>query len=153
MRNSMLGMSLFALFCSAHVEAFELTVSPERAEAIEEIVVTMGESNVIWLKIQEKYLREISRRTKGMGSFNFLGYIFIHPEWKPHMRSIRKSWIKWNGFMESVRKGFLREKEAGVLDEQIDGFAEMLHVNAKFIRMLVKKNDWDGIVSYLIDEA
>ena len=134
-------------------EEFTLTVSPDRAQMIEEIVVTMGETNVILLKFKERHLRELSAKLRGMGSLNFLGYIFMDPELKSHMAAIRRSGFKWNGFMESVRKGFDREKASGKIFDEISGFATLLDVNAAVLKGYVAKDDWDGFVVYLIDNV
>ena len=140
-------------FSSLRGEEFVLTVSSERAKMIEEIVVTMGQTNVILLKFKESHLRGLSRQLRGMGSLNFLGYIFTHPELKENMQYIRNSGFKWNGFMESVRKGFEREKASGKIFGEIAGFANMMGVKESALNAFVQKSDWDGFVSYLIDNV
>ena len=132
---------------------FVLTVSSEREKVIEEVVVTMGDTNVILLKFKEKHLRELSKQLRGMGSLNFLGYIFIHPELKERMKPIYSSMFKWNGFMESVRKGFDREKALGTLFDDIPGFASLMDVDASRLEKFAMKDDWDKFVVYLIDNV
>jgi|688.fasta_scaffold712945_2 hypothetical protein len=134
-------------------DEFVLTVSDERALAIEEIVTTMGQTNVILLKLKEPKLKEISKKLKGMGSFNFLGYIFIHPELKSQMLPIEDSMFKFNAFMNSVKKGFDRDKANGTLYEQISGFADLVRVDAAKLKKYAEKSDWDGLVKYLIKET
>ena len=132
-------------------EGFVLTVSPERAEIIEEIVTTMSETNVILLKFKETELRELSKNLKGMGSLNFLGFIFTHSNFLEHLRVIADSSWKFNGFMGSVRKGFDREKANGSLWIDIPGFAELLSVDAAKLVKFANKSQWDELVQYLVE--
>ncbi len=155
------GMSLsnvcFKLFVIATIglsslfsEEFVLTVSAERETIIEEIVTTMGTTFTPLLKLKEKQLRELSKKLRGMGSFNFLGYIFTQPELKEHMRTIEDSSWKFNGFMGSVRKGFDRDKAAGTIWEEIPGFARLLDVDEAKLHKFIEKNQWDELVQYLV---
>jgi hypothetical protein len=148
-------LAISILACSANLFAddFVLTVSDQRALVIEEIVTTMGQTNVIMLKLKEPKLKELSKTLKGMGSFNFLGYIFIHPELRLQMLPIEDSFFKFNAFMKSVRNGFDRDKANNTLDEQIPGFADLLRVDAAKLKKYADKSDWDGLVHYLIKET
>lgn len=137
-------------FSTLTAEDFVLTVSEERAQVIEEIVTTMGDTNVVMLKFKEKHLRELSQKLRGMGSFNFLGYIFTHPELKEKMPSIGDSSWKFNGFMGSVRKGFDRDRAAGTLWDQIPGFARLVDVDEARLKKFVQQSEWDDLVRYLI---
>ncbi len=131
-------------------DEFVLTVSNERAEIIEEIVTTMGETNLVLLKFKESHLKELSKKLKGMGSFNFLGYIFSNSELKDQMHSIEDSSWKFNGFMGSVRKGFDRDKASGSIWEQIPGFAKLLDVDETKLHKFIDKSQWDELVHYLV---
>lgn len=160
MRGMSLSNACFKLFIIASLgftslfsKEFTLTVSAEREKIIEEIVITMGDTNLLFLKFKERHLRELSKQLRGMGSLNFLGYIFTHSELKDRMEPIRDSSFKWNGFMESVRKGFVREKEAGGLLDEIPSFARFLSVNEAALIRFTEQNDWDGFVSYLVDNV
>lgn len=132
-------------------EEFVLTVSQERAEIIEEVVTTMGTTNLVLLKFKEGHLKEISKNLKGMGSFNFLGYIFTNSELKDYMKPIAESSWKFNGFMGSVRKGFDRDKASGTIWEQISGFAALLEVDETKLHKYIEKSQWDELVHYLVE--
>ncbi len=141
---------LAALACSTlFSEEFVLTLTDERARIIEEIVTTMGQTNLILLKFKENHLRELSQKLRGMGSFNFLGYIFTTSELKENMHSIIDSSWKFNGFMGNVRKGFERDKASGTIWDQIPGFARLLDVNEAKLQRFIEKNQWDELVEYL----
>ncbi len=131
-------------------EEFVLTVSPERAQIIEEIVTTMGETSVVMLGFKKKHLEELSKKLRGMGSFNFLGYIFTHPELKEHMKVIADSSWKFDGIMKSTRNGFDRDKAAGTLWDQIPGFARLLDVSEQKLTKFSEKSEWDELVQYLV---
>jgi hypothetical protein len=131
-------------------EEFVLTVSQERAKIIEEIVVTMGETSVPMLVFKKSHLEDLSKKLKGMGSFNFLGYIFTHPELKEHMKEIADSSWKFNGIMKSIRKGFDRDKAAGTIWEQIPGFARFLGVTEERLILFAEESEWDELVQYLV---
>ena len=148
----------FKLFVGATIavsslfsEEFVLTVSSERAEIIDEIVTTMGNTNLILLKFKESQLKELSKKLKGMGSFNFLGYIFTQPELKEQMKAIEDSSWKFNGFMGSVRRGFDRDKASGSIWEQITGFARLLDVDEEKLHKFIEKSQWDELVHYLVE--
>lgn len=137
-------------FSSLTAEEFVLTVSEERAQIIEEIVTTMGETSVPMLLFKKKHLEELSKKLKGMGSFNFLGYIFTTPELKEYMKEIANSSWKFDGIMKSTRKGFDRDKAAGTLWEQIPGFATLLDVSEERLTQFAEKSEWDELVQYLV---
>jgi hypothetical protein len=137
-------------FTQLSAEEFVLTVSEERAEVIEEIVTTMGETSVPMLLFKKKQLEELSKKLKGMGSFNFLGYIFTHPELKEYMKEIAESSWKFDGIMKSTRKGFDRDKAAGTIWDQIPGFAKLLDVSEEKLTQFAEKGDWDDLVQYLV---
>jgi hypothetical protein len=132
-------------------EEFELTVSQERAEIIEEVVTTMGTTNLIMLKFKQSHLKEISKNLKGMGSFNFLGYIFTHSDLKNYMEVIADSSFKFNGIMENTRKGFDRDKASGKIWEEIPGFAKLLSVDESKLHKYIEKSQWDELVRYLVE--
>ncbi len=134
-------------------DEFVLTVSPERAEIIEEIVTTMGETYTVMLKFKEPHLKELSKQLKGMGSLNFLAYIFTRSELLENMRIIADSSLKFNGIMGSVRKGFDREKASGSLWTDIPGFATMLGVDEAKLVKFAHKSQWDELVQYLVENV
>ena len=137
-------------FSTLFSDEFVLTVSERRAQVIEEIVTTMSTTYTVMLKFKEKHLRELSSELTGMGSFNFLGFIFTNRELKEHMSVIADSSIKFNSIMGNVRKGFEREKNAGTIWEHIPGFARLLDVNEAKLHKFIEKNQWDELVQYLV---
>jgi hypothetical protein len=128
---------------------FSLTVSPEREEVIEEIVTTMATTWLPMLKFKETHLKDLSKKLEGMGSFNFLGYIFTHSDLRDHMHTITESSIKFDKIMGNVRKGLERAKNAGTIWEDIPGFAALLEVEADELTAFAHKSNWDGLVRYL----
>jgi hypothetical protein len=110
----------------------------------------MGETSVPMLLFKKKQLEELSKKLKGMGSFNFLGYIFTHPELKEYMKEIAESSWKFDGIMKSTRKGFDRDKAAGTIWDQIPGFAKLLDVSEEKLTQFAEKGDWDDLVQYLV---
>lgn len=137
---------------AAEVEkvTFEIVVSQEKGEIIEEIITTMGTSSVIGLGFKKNHLKELGKKINDIGSLQFLGYIFSRPDLKKHMANIRKSSMKWNGFMDGVKPGLSKIEANNELYATLPAFCEKLKVKTDPLKKKAQEKDWNGFVAYLI---
>ena len=105
MLNKFLFGMIFA-FCSVQSEEFAIKVTEDEGKAISEIVTTLGKSSLVALGFKKSHLKSLGQGLKGIGSLHFLGYILNSEELKMHMKAIRKSSFKWDGFMDGLKPGF-----------------------------------------------
>ena len=87
-------------------KAFEVKVSENEGKAIAEIVTTLGTTSLVGLGFKKGHLKSLGAGLKGIGTLHFLGYIFSNPELRAHMKTIRKSSLKWDGFLDGLKPGF-----------------------------------------------
>lgn len=129
---------------------FRVEVSGEHGAIIEEIIVTMGSSSVIGLGFKRNHLKALGKKIDGIGSLQFLGYIFSRDDLKKHMANIRRSSMKWNGFMDGVKPGLSKIEASKELYSDLPGFANSLNIDTQPLVKRAEKRDWNGFVSYLI---
>lgn len=138
---------------AANVEeqsSFQLKVSSKEGEIIDEIITTMGKTNVIALGFKQGHLKALGAKLHGVGALQFLAYIFSHKELKSYMGNIRKSSFKWNGFMSGIITGLNKEADTGELQAKLPGFAKLVDAQYEPLLAKAKERDWDGFVTLLI---
>lgn len=133
------------------VEEFTLEVPNEKKELIVELVSTMGTTSTIGLGFKKSHLEEIGRELRGVGPLHFLGYIFSRQDLKTHMKKIRKSSFKWNGFMKGLTPGMKRAYNNQTLMNRLPGFASYLKVSAEPLQKAAQQQDWHQFVEILIN--
>ena len=149
MRAWILGVILLAGVVHAEETKFAVKVSEQEGKAIEEIVTTLGTSSAIALGFKRSHLKELGHGLKGIGSLHFLGYIFSHSELIAHMKTIHKSSLKWNGFMDGLKPGF--ERDPAKLLEEIPAFAKLVGADSSKLEAAAKERKWDDFVATLIN--
>lgn len=129
---------------------FKIEVTQEHAVIIDEIITTMGNSSVIGLGFKRGHLHALGKKIDGIGSLQFLGYIFSQENLKKHMINIRKSSMKWNGFMDGIKPGLNKIEATKELYVDLPGFASTLKVATDPLVKKAEERDWNGFVSYLV---
>ena len=126
-------------------------IDQQKEAIIEEIITTMGTTNsVLSLGMKKNHLRSLSKQLDGIGPLQFLGYIFSREDLKKHMVSIHCSSLKWNGFMEGVKPGLIREATSQELYQKLPGFATALKVDQEALKKKAEAQDWEGFVTHLV---
>ncbi len=105
---------------------FEVKVSETEAKAISEIVTTLGTTSLVGLGFKKGHLKALGAGLRGIGTLHFLGYIFSKEELRSHMKTIRKSSLKWDGFLDGLKPGFETAYKSKKLMEELDGFVTVL---------------------------
>ena len=129
---------------------FTVVVTEAQGKAIEEIVTTLGTSSVLSLGFKKSHLKALGKQLKGVGSLNFLGFIFSRSDLKMHMTTIQRSSLKWDGFIDGLKPGFEHDTQSGKLSEDLPGFAVFVGADYNRLSTDVQKKDWEGFVSSLI---
>lgn len=137
----------------ADAKKFVITVPEREGKMIEEIIETMGTSNVLALGFKKGHLKELGKQLKGLGPLQFLGYIFTHPKLLPQMRSIYKSSFKWKGFVEGIIPGLKRDASSEEFFEHLQGFATLLNLDFDALSEKAKKQDWEAFVYYILEKT
>ncbi len=138
-------------FSSVYSEEFVVKVSEDEGKAISEIVTTLGKTNLVALGFKKGHLKALGQGLRGIGSLNFLGFILINEELKGHMRTIRKSSFKWDGFMDGLKPGFERELKSNKLVEDLPAFAALAKVDPQQLLVKAEAHNWDEFVAILIE--
>lgn len=142
-----------AVAFEASSKSFSLSVTREEAKVIDEIITTLGKNSVIALGFKQGHLRALGKKLNGVSSLQFLGYIFSHKELKEYMLDIRKSALKWNGFIDGMKPGLTKEAESKQLFQELSGFAKFLQVNYTSLETYAKENDWEKFVQMLLPSS
>ncbi len=139
-------------FSCVYSEEFTVKVSESEGSAISEIVTTLGKSNLVALGIKKGHLKKLGGGLKGIGPLQFLGYIMSKEDLKSYLSTIKKSSMKWSGFVDGLKPGFEREFKEGKLVKDLPEFAKRFGVDADQLLAKANAQNWDGFVELLIEE-
>jgi len=136
-------------------DSFEVKVSEDEGKAISEIVTTLGNSSIPGLAFKKGHLKTLGAGLKGIGPLHFLGFIFSNEELRAHMKTIRKSSIKWEGLLDSLKSGLERELTSKKLVPELQGFAALTKADHQKLLLKAEEHKWDDFIGILVesDEA
>ena len=129
---------------------FVLSIKEEESRAIDEILSTLSKNSVISLGFKKSRLQSLGKRLHALGSLQFLGYVFHKQNLKDQMRSIRKSSLKWNGFVEGFKPGLERAAQSKALYKELKGFCKFINVEYTILVRIAEQKDWEGFLSFLV---
>ncbi len=138
-------------FSSLSADEFEVKVTEDEGKAITEIVTTLGKTSLVALGFKKGHLKTLGQGLKGIGSLHFLGYILSSDELKGHMKTIRKSSIKWDGFMDGLKPGFETALKSNKLIEDLPSFARLTKSDHQKLTAKAHDHNWDEFVAILIE--
>ncbi len=142
--------NLFAEGVIVPEPSFTLSVSEEKGKIIEEIVSTIGKTSVISLGFKQGHLKALGKQLNGVGPLQFLAYIFSSEELTDHMKNIRKSSFKWNGFIDGLKTGLTKEADSNKLYIDLPGFAKVVQVEYQELESPAKARNWEDFVTVII---
>lgn len=106
---------------------FTYNVSRADGAKITEIVQTVAHTSTVALAFKSGHLHNLGHSVdKTVASFEFLAYIFSHPELADDMALIQKSSMKYNNFVEGLYKGLVGDYNRGIFYARARGFAHFL---------------------------
>lgn len=138
-------------FSSISSEEFSVKVSEDEGKAISEIVTTLGKTSLVALGFKKGHLKSLGQGLRGIGSLHFLGYILSNEELRSHMKTIRKSSFKWDGFMDGLKPGFERELKSNKLIEDLPSFAALTKADHQKLLVRAQEHNWDEFVAILVE--
>ncbi|MCH9621816.1 MAG: hypothetical protein S4CHLAM20_12440 [Chlamydiia bacterium] len=132
-------------------ELFTVTVKPEEASVIEELVTTMSETALFSLLFKKGYLRNLAKKLRPVSSTQFLAYVFERPYLIAHMKNILKSSTKWESLTRSTVRGLKREEKTTLYDD-IPRFAKHTRSNPDTLASLARAGDFNGFIVHLLEQ-
>ncbi len=135
---------------------YQLPMSDEGGRIINTIVSSLVEDNYFTLIRRKGEMERLGDRIEyKVHPLRFLGYIFASPKLKQYMVTVRRDPFKWRGFMGSTKrrgvvKNMTREMKKRNILPHLRGFCH--HVGADYERIFyyVEREDYHGMVKYLI---
>ncbi len=129
---------------------FVLSVKEEEEKAIDEILSTLSKNSLLALGFKKSRLQALGKKLHGVGSLQFLGYIFNKQTLKEQMRVIRKSSLKWNGFVEGFKPSLERSAQTKALYKELPGFCSFLNIEYLPLFRIAEQKDWEGFLGFLV---
>ena len=127
-------------------QIFVLQVNEKQEEIIREIILTMARCNPLKLGFKKKHLSALGKKLKGLGSLHFLGYVGSNDDLRDALFKISRSSLKWNGFVNGMKKGLNRACEQKTMQRDLPGFSILIQVEEKVLKQHVEKKDWSGFI-------
>lgn len=128
----------------------KLTISIDEKVKVGKILMTMAENSVIKLLFERKRLESWGHDIRHVHPLRFLGTVFTNPRLVHCMRRIRTSSFKWDGFIDGFSERFKDEIDSNNVLPYLPGFAETVGVEVAPLEKYVEKNDFEGLVLYLM---
>lgn len=143
--------------------SFKPKIDKKSAQNITEIVTTLGDTSTLGLALKKSHLQNLGDEVdQKVPSFEFLAYIFSHPELANQMAKVRTSSFKYNSFVAGLSPNMMKESKGPCFEKKVKEFANYLKVDPnktwEIVQEAVKKgNDGDSnsfkpLVDYLIDQ-
>lgn len=128
----------------------QLPITSEEKKMIAKIILTMADNNVFKLLFEKKRLERIGKKIHHVHPIKFLGTVFSDPGLVHHMRKIRESSFKWEGFMDGLSRRMVEENGRDNLKKYLPGFCASISANLETVMSFAEKGDYEGMVSSLL---
>ena len=89
----------------------ELPISESDKRAITKLITTMAEKNVVQLGFKKKSLEKLGDQIYHVHPMRFFGYVFSEPDLLYGMYEIKKSYFKWENFIDGMSKKCARKQK------------------------------------------
>ncbi len=128
----------------------QLPISEADKRAIYKLITTMAEKNVFQLGFKKKSLEKLGDQIYHVHPMRFFGYIFSEPDLIYGMYEIKKSYFKWDGFIDGMSKKMREESKNNNLVRYVPGFAKTLGADPNHLMGFIRNHDWEGFVRYFL---
>ncbi len=128
----------------------ELAISDSDKRAIHKLITTMAEKNVVQLGFKKKSLEKLGDQIYHVHPLRFFGYIFSQPDLVYGMYEIKKSYFKWDNFVDGMSKKMREESRNNNLLKYVPGFAKALDVDANHVSSYLRNHDCEGFIRYML---
>ena len=142
----------FVLASQVPVESFYLLPITKREEKIiARIITTMSDNSLYKLLWKKGEMERLGDQIHHVHPLRFLGAIFSKQKLKASMRTVRRSYFKWNGFMNGLNGRMDEEMRNDNIYPHLEGFAEYVNVDVDSVAHYIKRHDWEGLANFLIE--
>lgn len=131
-------------------KAFQVHLSAKDKAIIDELVINLGSYSVIKAGIYNSYFKDLGRKTRGISTIDFLGYIFQDKNLIKHTRWILQSKRKWAGFSKGLKRGLAKGAEDGSLFQILPSFAKHCKADEDTLRYLADEGKWNDFLKHLL---
>ncbi len=128
----------------------QLPLHESEKELIHDIISTMAKKNPVELAFRKNTLERKGKKINHVHPLRFLGYIFADPHLKSSMKKIKKSYFKWEAFIDGLSKKMKYELSHDNLYLYLEGFSQHVRVDRDHVAKYIKNHDWEGLVNFLL---
>lgn len=129
-------------------ERLEMTEKEEKA--IYKIIHTLGTSNVPKLLWKKRELEKLGSSINHVHPMKFIATILTNPTLRADLQEVRRSFFKWNGFIDGFRRRMTEEYYKNNIQHYVLGFCEELDVKEEVVEHFVERRDWEGLVKAIL---
>jgi len=130
---------------------YQLPISNGEARTITKIITTMADDSIYKLLFKKGKMERLGDSIHHVHPLCFLGHIFHNQQLHNCMRTIKRSYFKWNGFMKGVNERMSEEMRKDNVIPHIYGFCSYVNADPDNVLLYVKRHDWEGLAKYLIN--
>ncbi|MCH9630579.1 MAG: hypothetical protein S4CHLAM37_05800 [Chlamydiia bacterium] len=127
-----------------------LLVSEKEKHTIYKIVHTLGTSNVPKLLWKKKEMEKMGHSINHVHPMRFIATILTNPTLRADLQEVRRSFFKWNGFIDGFRRRMTEEYYRSNIQPHVIGFCETLDVNVEVVQHFVDRKDWEGLLKAIL---
>ncbi|MEX0961666.1 MAG: hypothetical protein WDZ28_02275 [Simkaniaceae bacterium] len=130
---------------------YKLSITEKEARTISKLIKGMAENSIYKLLWRKSEFERMGDSIHHLHPVRFLGHIFHSKNLTNCMRTIRRSYFKWNSFMVGLKLRIVEEHRGKNIRPYIYGFADYIDRNPEDIMYYVDSADWDGLIKYLLN--
>lgn len=130
-------------------DQFVCHATPQEKEIIFTIIHEMGHRSLFSLLKEMSRLHRLGDQIRHVPPLDFLAAIFSHRESVQAMKEIKKSYFKWQNFIDGIADGMKKESCQELDEEKIKAFARLLSKNEKALIDAAHRKKWSEFVSLL----
>jgi len=128
---------------------FVIEASDKDKKIIRNLIAELGSKSLISLLAKRSEMNKMGDQIRHVPPMDFLAVVFTSKEHKEHMKSIKKSYFKWNSIIDEVGSNMGREKKKPGLERRVYAFASFMKVDANVLFQKIDHEDWAGFVTTL----
>lgn len=129
---------------------YKLPLTDKEGKIITHIITTMSDNSIYKLLWKKNEIERMGDSIHHVHPLRFLGHIFHSQKLQNCMRTVRRSYFKWNGFMKGLSARIDQEMRHDNVLPHIYGFCDYVNADSEHVVSFVKRHDWEGLVKYLI---
>ncbi len=129
---------------------YNIPIHQWEKKVIEKIISSMGEKSLAQLLLDKKEMEKRGDQIRHVHPLRFLSTVFNDPYLKMCMQQFKGNYFKWTNFIDGYSQRMREEAARNNLLIHLEGFCEYLNVDYEKVVEIVKKENYEELVSYLI---